>query len=77
MVSDMHVLKQQATCVADVKLSAKAFSVLGKVQQVDERKADAQSYWQAGGDGDGSTTFATFRRRRESSPSPMAAADAP
>jgi hypothetical protein len=39
MVSDMHVLKQQAECVAEERETlSKAFSVLGKGQQVEERK---------------------------------------
>jgi hypothetical protein len=39
MVSDMHVLKQQAACVAEERETlSKAFCVLGKGQQVEERQ---------------------------------------
>lgn len=61
MVSDMHVLNQQAACVAEERDTlTKAFSVLGKAQQVDERQQMLQRIGKLEEMVLGNSAFATF-----------------
>jgi hypothetical protein len=70
MVSDMHVLKQQAACLAEERETlSNAFSVLGKVQQVEERKQMLNRIGKLEEMVLGNTAFATFPSSSPKQPS--------